>query len=271
MIKLDNVDFSGLDNKLRQIQKLTKEVPADLIKQEARLLCVELVKYTQPFGTDAKARQLGETAIKGDLLGGQRGDWHGVKRAGIFYVIPDALASKYKIEKSGRVRLFARKDGKVYGTDSTRLKVNASISELEEFHTSQKNKDGTVGSAGTRTIDNGRWKFIQRWVIKQSQFDALLKLLIQKVGFAKGGWATCAKQLGGLKNIPAWVSKHNTPATVTDNTSAENPSITISNDVNYTSQVLSASGIKGALRDREVKLTSRLKSILGSKFHALNP
>jgi hypothetical protein len=242
------------------------------MKQEGRLLCVELAKYTQPFGTDDKARELGETAVKGDLLGGGRGRWDGVKRAGLFYVIPDGLAAQFRFEKvGGRVRLFARKDGKIFGCDVNKLKYSASITELEAFHHASKNKDGSYGSAAaTATLDNGRWKFIQKWVIKKSQFDALLKLLISKVGYAKSGWATCAEKLGGTRGIQKWVTKHSAPGTVIDETNSEQPKLTIRNDINYTSQVLSESGAKGALRDREIKLTSRIEKILKSNFHALN-
>jgi hypothetical protein len=95
-------------------------------------------------------------------------------------------------------------------------------------------------------------------------------LLIQKVGFAKGGWATCAAQLGGTRGIPAWVTRHKTPGTVIDETESENPKITIRNDVNYTSKVLSDSNVQGALRDREAKLTARIERILRSKFKGLS-
>lgn len=273
MITVDKLDLSGLDEKLRKIAKLTKEVPADLMRQEGRLLAVELSRYTQPFGTGEEAQRLGEGAVKGDLLGGGRGGWAGVKRAGLFYVIPDGLASQFKWEHiEGRIRLFARRDGKVYGTDVNHLKYNASIQELEEFHHRSKNADGSYGSeAGTMTQDNGRWKFITKWVIKQSQFDELLKVLTAKVGFAKSGWATCAEQLGGTRGIQKWVTKHKAPGTVVDETTAEQPKLTIRNDTNYTSQVLSESGAKEALRDREIKLTERIKNILKSRFHLLYP
>ena len=269
MITLDKVDFSGLDQKLREISRLTKEVPADLIKQEARLLCVELTKYTQPFGLDGKAKQLGGNAIKSDLLGNVRGRPGGQRSGGIFYVLPDSLAAKYTTEKDGNVRIFARKDGYVYGTEKDKFKTTASMQELEAHHRSLRGPDGSVTQAGGKTRDIGRWKFIDRWVITQSQFDRYLKYIVQKVGYAKSGWATCAKKLGGTRGIPAWVTRNQGPGTIIDNTAAPEPSLTIRNETRYTSHVLSDSGVAGALKDREIKLTGRVKKILGSKFHNL--
>src|ERR1700743_2929548 len=65
MLKV-TADFSKLDSKVREVIRLTKEEPAQIMVQEARLLCVELAKYTQPFGLDDKARQQGETALMRD-------------------------------------------------------------------------------------------------------------------------------------------------------------------------------------------------------------
>jgi hypothetical protein len=269
MITLDNVDLSGLDQKLRQIAKITKEEPAKLMKQEARLLCVELAKYTQPFGLDENAKKLGEGAVKSDLLGNVRGRPGGQRSGGVFYVIPDALANSAHQEKTGNVRIFSRKDGFVYGTDSDKFKTKASNSELEEHHKSMRGPDGSVTQAGGKTRDIGRWKFIQRWVITQSQFTSYLAFAIRRVGFAKGGWATCAAKLGGTRGIPAWITKHKTPGTVIDATGGPEPKITIRNDVNYTSQVLSESNLKAALRDREIKLTARIEQALKAKFKGL--
>jgi hypothetical protein len=40
-----------------------------LVKQEARGLAVELARNTRPFGFSEKARQRGEKAVVGDILG----------------------------------------------------------------------------------------------------------------------------------------------------------------------------------------------------------
>ncbi len=62
-----------------------------------------------------------------------------------------------------------------------------------------------------------------------------------KVGYGKGGWATCARALGGIRGIPGWVHKHASPGSVIENYGTERTSITLINQVPYASAILSPS------------------------------
>lgn len=254
MLKVD-VDFGGLDSKLRQIIKLTKQEPAKIMVQEARLLCVELAKYTQPFGLDDAAKKLGEEALARDYAR--------------VYAQASEVFKELQIQDKGMADGFWKAFQARKYDQATKILQSSKIinrnTPIQPFDAGNAHK-----SRWTRGKVKGG--LVASLILQvQKGMKPFLAQEKGKVGFAKGGWAACAKKLGGTRGIPQWIYRHDTPATVIDNTDAANPSITIRNDVNYTSQVLSQTGAAGALKDREIKLTERIKKILGSAFHALNP
>lgn len=258
MISLDSVDMSGLEKKILEKSIAMKKGLGASMKEEMGLLCLSLIKYTQPFGMGDKAKQMGESAIKGDLTGHRakggsvRGDGYG----GVFFIIPDKYATSAVFEPSENVmRLFVKKTGEVYGCDVSLWKVNASISELHAHHESLRKPDGSVTQAGYSTRDIGRWKFVNKWVITSTQFQNYLAFIFPRVGYAKGGWATCARKLGRPNtDVQGWIKNHPSPGSVIDKTKQDSPSITIINEVNYTGRVLSESAKKLAIKERETKI-----------------
>ncbi len=262
-----SVDATGLIEKMKRLMELTGTTLKKALYQEGRLLSIELARYTQPFGWDTSAKGKGESAIKGDLLGSRRSGQKS-RSAGVFYVLPDSLIDGATMEPgTTNVRLFARKDGTVYGTDKTTFKPDASQQALYFKHQSMRRKsDGTVvGATAEKTI--GRWKFIEKWTIRETSFSEYLAKTQAMVGFAKSGWIACAKELAALsgdrvQGVPDWVKRHNAPGHIEDRTSAEKPSLTISNDINYSGRVLSHSNITAAIRDRKIKLQARIDQAL---------
>lgn len=264
MISLDSVDLSGLERKILEKSIAMKKGLGEAMHEEMGLLCLALIKYTQPFGTGAKAKQMGQSAIKGDLTGHRArqlksggGGGQGEGYGGVFFIIPDKYADSAVFDQKQNVmRMFVKKTGEVYGCDTSLWKVYASNSELYAHHQSLRKPDGSVTQAGYGTRDIGRWKFVDKWVVTNSQFQGYLAFIYPRVGFAKAGWSTCARKLGrSNEDVPAWIKNHDAPGSVIDNTKKESPSITIINEVNYTGRVLSESAKKLAIKEREVKIT----------------
>lgn len=253
-LSLEKCDISGLEKKILEKSIAIKKSLGEAFKEEAGLLSLSLVKYTQPFGMGDKAKQQGEKAIQGDLTGHRKGaDGYG----GVFFIIPDQYATSAVFDQKQNVmRMFVKKTGEVYGCDISLWKINASNSELHAHHQSLRKADGSVTEAGTfNHKDVGRWRFVQKWTITSSQFQAYLEFIFPRVGYAKGGWATVCRKLGRSNaDIPGWIKNHPSPGSVIDNTSDANPSITIINEVNYTGRVLSESAKREAIKEREVKI-----------------
>src|SRR5215471_8844780 len=71
-----------------------------------------------------------------------------------------------------------------------------------------------------------------------SALKSYVKSETDKVGAGKGGWATCARILGGVRGIPRWITKHNSPGQVIENYGAQRTTITIINQVPYASAII---------------------------------
>jgi hypothetical protein len=257
--KFEDTKFKQILEEYSQIRKVT--IP-DSVIFNARLLCVELSRRTQPFGNE-KAKQVGEKAIVKDLLG------RNMQRAGIFSVIGQAIGNNYEEYSTGNVRLFVRKDGSVYGTDKSHFRPDATEGDMRSFH-KRFFKNGKMSSAGSRTRDIGRWKFIEKMFVNQGAMDSYLEARYRTVGWAKAGWAACAKELrkvftgSAVKGIPEFVRKLDSyNSDVIDNTSnLTEPTVTLINTTPYIDRILPVTEQLNALSVVKAKMKKQLERIL---------
>ncbi|SDU31170.1 hypothetical protein SAMN05444156_3225 [Verrucomicrobium sp. GAS474] len=265
-LTVDTTRYAAL---VRDLAKRTGRTVQKELKVAARGLCWELAKAMQPFGMDDKAKGQGESAIRRDLFGsGQKGLTSStVRRFGIFKTLPDSIIANATEEESTTVQIFAKKNGEVYGTDKEHFMRNPSVGDLDAIHHSAF-RDGRMSSVSAFDRTIGRWKFITRTVIPESKGVQILNMLVARVGFAKAGWATCARIIGDAANstrdFPRWVKRHrDAPGEVEDRTDDPNqPTLTIVNNINYTRRVLSQQNMSIALKDAEYKLRARIQNAI---------
>ena len=254
-------DKTPFEKILDEYAKITMRSIPDAVAASARLLCVELAKRTQPFGDKETARAVGEKAITRDLRGGSLTSR---KRVGLFGIADFTDEEGFAWYATGpNVRLFITKEGRVYGTDKSYFKPNVSQGEMRKFHKS-KFRNGRMSAAGASTRDVGRWKFIEKWFVDKNSLDQYVDSQLKKVGWAKAGWASCAREIrrvtkgSATRGIPRFVTRHDSPySDVIDNTNdTKNPRVTLINSTPYIRQVLSPSSIeaaKGAVITRMMK------------------
>jgi hypothetical protein len=233
-IKFENLKFEQIMKDYATIRETT--IP-DAVHMNARLLCVEFARRTQPFGTETRD---GEKAIARDLLGGK-------KRYGIFSTLTAFVASNYERYKTGNIRLFVKKDGTVYGTDTAHFLDGATAATLRQIHKGAF-QNGRMSSAGSGTRNIGRWKFVDKYFVPDSTLSDYVKSQQAKSGMAKSGWAACAKQLkkvvsGSMtRGIPKWVTRHLGDynfGTVEDRTgNIFSPTVVLTNTCRYADKVL---------------------------------
>jgi len=269
--KFESLKFEQIMKDYATIREVT--IP-DAVSLNARLLCVELARRTQPFGDNNKARETGEKAITGDLIGRKR-------RVGIFGAIGAAMSEEggYSWYKTGdNVRLFVGKDGFAYGTEKMMFRPDASTSEMRAFH--KKNfVNGKMSSAGSKTRNIGRWKFLDKMFVSKETLDEYIQKAIKKVGIAKAGWANCALQLkkvnkGKLtQGIPPWVMRHtgdfkngNTEDLTSD---IKNPRVVMTNTTPWASNVIPASEQLNALSVVGTKMRNQMNQILKKRQKTL--
>ena len=225
---------------------LEKTIP-DAVHLNARLVCVEFARRTQPFGGEESKLQ-GEKAIATDIYGGRRSSNKGKGRAGVFQNITPLMESYAEhISSSAMMRVFAKKDGTVYGIDRAHFLPDASVSDIREIHKTRFVK-GKMSSAGRESPDIGRWKFINKFFVPKSSLDQFIAAQYAKVGTAKAAWAYCATQLkkvvsgNMMRDIPNYVqkiAKDHGRGKVEDLTSdKKKPRVILTSNVNYASEVL---------------------------------
>ena len=269
--KFESLKFEQIMKDYAEIRAVT--IP-DAVSVSARLLCVELARRTQPFGDDNKARETGEKAITGDLIGRKR-------RVGIFGAIGPAMteAGGYSWYKTGdNVRLFVGKDGFAYGTEKTMFRPDASGSEMRAFH--KKNfVNGKASSAGSYTRNIGRWKFLDKMFVSKETLDDYIKSTIKKVGIAKAGWANCALQLKKVNkgkltaDIPPWVIRHTADfknGKTEDLTSdPKNPRVIMTNTTPWASSVITESEKHTAIGFVTSKMKKQIEAVLKKRQKTL--
>jgi hypothetical protein len=81
--------------------------------------------------------------------------------------------------------------------------------------------------------------------ISSDRIQKYIKEVQKRVGYSKAGWSDCARQIGGVagdpeRGIPAFAKskKHTSNGSIIDGTYAENPFITMTNNVPWTSKIL---------------------------------
>ena len=269
--KFESVKFEQIMKDYATIREVT--IP-DAVSLNARLLCVELARRTQPFGDNNKARETGEKAITGDLIGRKR-------RVGIFGAIGAAMSEEggYSWYKTGdNVRLFVGKDGFAYGTEKMMFRPDASTSEMRAFH--KKNfVNGKMSSAGSKTRNIGRWKFLDKMFVSKETLDEYIQKAIKKVGIAKAGWANCALQLKKVNkgkltaSIPPWVIRHtadfkngNTQDLTSD---IKNPRVVMTNTTPWASSVIPSSEQAMAVAVVVTKMKTQMNTILKKRQKTL--
>jgi hypothetical protein len=226
----------------------------EVIKSQARLIAVNLSYQTQPFG-DGQGRAMGENAIRRDINY-------------IFKPLNDRSLAFFQEVLGGRqIRLqLKRKDGTVWITD---MDEYMSRGQMGSFHQSQRTASrGNVGNANkkNKTRDIGRHDNHPRGVVSQGDFQSYLNKTMKKVGIAKGGWAACAKILGGTRGISQWVTRHagkKAGGSVMDRTSQKNPYVIMTNMVPWIDKCLNTGQMQRALdiqKDKMIRATEIMMS-----------
>jgi hypothetical protein len=92
-------------------------------------------------------------------------------------------------------------------------------------------------------------------VTSYSRVEAYANKTVRKSGFAKGGFATAARQLGGVRGIPGWATRQKAPGTGTVTGDGRTLTVTMTNLVNY----LGAGALKKG--DESIAVSNRQKNV----------
>jgi hypothetical protein len=271
-VKVETLEFEKLLKDYAEIRETT--IPK-AVAMNARLLCVELARRTQPFGNKTGGEKIGEKAIAKDIYGGRRSSTKGKGRAGLFaHVTPRQVAYADNFSSSDYITVHATKGGSVYGIDRAHFLPDASTSDIASIHRANF-VNGRMSAAGGDTHNIGRWKFINKYFVPKSALEGFVAAQYAKVGIAKSGWAWCAKLLknpvkgSATRGIPKWVTRHLGDyglGQVVDNTDDKNnPRISLTNTSKYADKVISPVEQLNAAQIVARKMKTQMARILKSR------
>lgn len=224
-----HVEARRLMQTMREVRPTLRKSGKEMVRAGAKLATRKAIEMTPPFvrkgdglsldkdGKDRafanakEAKKRGENAILTDAFGSRAGSSRGkTKRSGIFFVADETMLRKFRKENPGgeTERLFLRKDGTVWATEKRYYHPGASVADMNAHHAQYWN-NGRMSSAGTKTRDIGRWKFIDRMVVGPGAQKRWLKARYQRVGFLAAGWLNAANELK-VARVPAWIKRHTT-------------------------------------------------------------
>jgi len=219
-----------------------------IMRQEARLCCVALAYATQPYGDDEKARAEGQVAVNRDIYkiyttpGKAYDDISPPERQKAFWM----FVNRAQWDKAQQI----------LAADGKSLK----FTPIQAFdggaaHQQHRNRLGKITESQKPVM-----------VVKDpDKVRAYIASETAKVGEGKGGWATCARQLGGTRGIPGWVSRQNSPGIVDEHYGEDRTTITLTNQVSYASDILDEAHKAQAVN---ISIDRLLKSIQIAERHA---
>ena len=195
-----------------------------IMRQAGRLCAVSLAFQAQPFGDSDKSEALGKVATNRDIYrvyatpGKAYDDIQNQKAQGGFWKAVKASAWD--------------RAAKILKREGNALKFTV----IDNFD----------GGASHRQLRNNRGRIPPSqkpaMIVKNpSALKTYVATETRKVGQGKGGWATCARILGGVRGLPRWITKHNSPGQVLEQYGTDQTTITIINQVPYASAIITPS------------------------------
>lgn len=245
-----------------EIRKVT--IP-DAVMLNARLLCVELARRTQPFGTSDESgkgrvgNDIGKI-IKYPLQLTQMADR--VQDKKIAKRIRQLIVSK----KYDVLEIVFRKIG--FLNKWTGLEGLTGSSQMKSIH-----NDARVKTTG-RTKPRGSKLFIA----SPSDLNPYISEVQKRVGMSKAGWADCATKLKKvnkgslLTNIPKFVQnaiKQGTGDVIDNSSDLKKPKVTLINKIPWVDRICPAREQLNALQFVATKMRSQMNNILKKRQKVL--
>jgi len=244
MIKV-SVDDTQFRRNLERYSRETKKEIGEVLRQQARLLCVKLANLTLPIGlnaeTNAKARKKVESDVRymaQDLeylmqrINLEASEW--------------GQNLKAALESGNRAAL----EGILKDTQWEGMQIETRVNKA--MHQAARGAKGRVKSGllySEKQLITGRGA-VSRYVNQ----------VVRKVGIAKGGWAGAAAGLGGTRGIPGWVTRHKKRGSSQDmSKQGNNPYVLLANNVRYINDAISRGGMEEATRRQMRDFDAHLK------------
>lgn len=240
--------ISELDSAIQRLADAAGSTVKEVLPAQMRLFAADLAFNTRPIGKTSTAQRelqmkiLMRLAMTYGSVGACRNWLEKDAKAG-----PKAAAKFSRLVKSGR--------------------YSEAAAVLNEH--GKTDRRYSVGM-----FDGGELHRKQRFVRKPREmlicidFKNAVKYGTQEiklVGFAKGGYAAGARQLGGVRGIPGFATRQKSPGSGSVTGDGRALTVTLTNDVRYIREALDAHGEARAITHRQKAVESVLKRMMDRK------
>lgn len=257
------VDASNLKEMLTRFERVIQKSMPDLVRANARIACIELGNRTQPFtvgsGTGPPVLERGTKYLRKDLL----------------KIAKDRAALDEKVSQIDDVNLRARLQSAVASGNQSAIgallfavksikhpsdfRPVSGPSEMAEIHKTRRSRR-TGHAMSTRPV----------YHYAPNGIDGYVNTIAKRIGYAKSGWAECARKIGGVsgdgaRGIPAFAKRHkasNADVDLTKLKSISNPYVTMTNTTYWVSRLLPEQKQKDALNIAKEKMIEQMSRII---------
>jgi len=248
-MKLSVADSKRMNVAINALAKENGKELLEVLKSEIRLFAADLAQNTKPEGKDKDAQQRGMANVEGRIR-------QIYLTSPIVSVIIEKQGLGVGTRKHGQAKFAALMESKKYKEvqkylDSVVPFLNITVGKFDkgELHKAQRKQARVTKRMLVVTGVAGLGVYIRR---EQ-----------KKVGFAKSGFATAARYLGGTRGIPGWVTRLKGAGWGRVYGTNEKPNVELGNRTRYIRQALDKRGENRAI-------SFRTRSIEGRVFKAID-
>lgn len=242
-VKLSPASQREMDRAVQRLADAAGSTIKETLTSQARLLCVDFAANTRPLENGVAGKKKVEENIE--------------KRIFSIYVPVGVAFEMLETHKKG------------YGAAFLRMLKAGKTAEAAGYLSKYSRKKFEIGSFDGGTLHrqqafNGRTT--KRMVV--TDFPAVKKYAAtvkKRVGFAKGGFAAAARQLGGTRGIPGYASRQPAPGTGSVTGDGKSITVTLVNGVKYARLALTPEKETQALNFRKRQIDAVLKRMMDRK------
>ena len=241
---IDNHSHAEFNRGIQRLADASGKAAKEAMVPQARLFCTDLAFNTKPIGKKAIAGKRHQKEIEN-------------RKNSVYLTVGAAVNIINRKSKSGAV-VFRKMLRKRNYTEARHI--------MNEF---------LSGNWSVGAFDGGKLHRDQRFsqkvrirmvVIDKASLTAYTKKTIKLSGFAKAGFAAAARQLGGVRGIPGFVTRQKAPGRGKVSGDKKTLKIEIFNDVKHIEFALDYAGEGRALAHRSRQITKDLNQRATRKF-----
>lgn len=243
-VTLRFVDIAELDSAIQKLADAAGSTAREVLPAQMRLFAADLAFNTRPIGKTAAAQKAGQINVE--------------KRIRWVYcsvgMMADLLEPYGERVKKGFIARVKKKDF----VNAARIlnDIFPSTYTIGEFDGGKLHKEQQFSRKVTKRLV----------VINHPKVEAYIREKKKLVGFAKGGFAAAARQLGGVRGIPGFATRQNAPGSGSVAGDGRTLTVTMTNAVKYIEDALDAHGEARAIEHRQKSVVAIIKRMMDRKL-----